>query len=70
MSRLYQSGKTSVDLKDSSSRSRIRRDQVTTPEESEDPRRDERDTLMAMIGVLSFALAIVVIIMGFASAFE
>lgn len=70
MSRSYQSGKRSVDLDYRSGRSRIRRDPVTTPKESGHPRRDERDTLMAMIGILSFALAIVVITMGFASAFE
>ena len=70
MARPLQTGKKSVDLAPSGPRvSRIRRDPPPAVKELvvRDP--NERDTRMVVIGVVVFALALFVILIGFASAY-
>lgn len=61
-------GKKSVNLSTPVRISRIRRD-PPPPVKKVNPReRDERDTRSGIIGVVAFALAIAVILLGFSSA--
>ena len=64
-----QTSKPSVDLASSGvPGSRIRRDPAPTMKELVVPDRDERDTRMVIIGVIVFALAIVVASLGLMAA--
>lgn len=65
-----QTGKRSVDLKAPGVRvSRIRRDPPPKPvKEMSISERDERNQRMVVIGVLAFAAAFFIIIIGFSSA--
>jgi len=65
-----QTGKQAVDLAAPVKRvSKIRRDPPLKVKEVTVADRDERDARMVAIGVVAFALAVVIIIIGFSSAF-
>ena len=65
-----QTGKQTVDLAAGAARgSRIRRDPPPALKQTVVPDRDERDQRVVVIGVLAFALALVIVIIGLSSAF-
>ena len=70
MSKQWEPKKKTVELKPAAPGtrpSRIRRDPPTTARQTVVPERDERDQRVVVIGVLTFTLAILVIIVGFSS---
>lgn len=70
MARPLQTGKQAVDLAAPVKRvSKIRRDPPPKGKEVTVADRDERDARIVVIGVIAFALAVVVIILGLSSAF-
>ncbi len=68
MSKQWKPGKTSVDLAAKDARvSRIRRDPPPKVKEITVADVEERDARVVVIGVIAFTLAIVAVILGFAS---
>ena len=64
-----QTGKQSVDLAASGARvSKIRRDPPPVVKETVVRDRDERDARIVVIGVVTFALALIIILIGFSNA--
>jgi len=70
MANPLQTGKQAVDLATPGKRvSKIRRDPPPKVKEVTVADRDERDARIVVIGVVAFALAVVIIIVGLSSAF-